>query len=276
MTQYPIGVFSRMTRLPVSTLRYYHEIGLLTPDYVDPTSKYRFYSETSIARARAIVALRDIGLSLPDIGETLESYGDEADLREILSAQRARVEAQTRKLKDQAARLDALLAHIDGAKGTATALDVEVTDVEDVLFGGRFHEGPWSDFGQVVGGVARRAGRHIGGPAVSLCHDEAYLETARYEAGFVLKRSVRGLDCRVLEGGPAVRAVHVGPYATLEFTYERMMRLVFEREFQIVRPTREIYLKGPGLIFTGRPEKYQTEIIIRVEPASSADVSPVA
>ena len=266
MSSYPIGVFSRMTRLPVSTLRYYHEIGLLQPDTIDEHSGYRYYGEDAVAKARAIVALRDLGLGLPEIGAALESATDEVDLLMILRDQRAKVEAEVRALKARAARLDMLIDQIDRAQKVSEApAPVRLTEVPDVLFGGLYHEGPWSDFGRVVGSVARKAGRHIGGPALSLCHDEAYLEEAHFEAGFVLKRAVKGLDCRVLEGGPAVLAIHVGPYSSLEFTYERLMKEVVGRGIEVLKPTREIYLKGPGLIFTGRPDKYRTEIILRVK-----------
>ena len=266
MTLYPIGVFSRMTRLPVSTLRYYHEVGLLPPEAIDEDSGYRYYGQASVAKARAIVALRELGLALPEISAALEASTDEADLLDILRDQRTKVKAEVRALKERAARLDVLIDQIDRAQSTAEApTHVRYTEVSDVLFGGVYHEGPWSDFGRVVGSVARRAGRHIGGPAVSLCHDDAYLEEAHFEAGFVLKRTVKGLDCRVLEGGPALTAIHEGPYSTLEFTYERMMKEALDRGLKLEKPTREIYLKGPGLIFAGRPDKYRTEIILRLQ-----------
>jgi effector-binding domain-containing protein len=33
----------------------------------------------------------------------------------------------------------------------------------------------------------------------------------------------------------------------------------------VVLPTREVYLKGPGMIFRGNPKNYVTEIQIPVE-----------
>lgn len=268
MTQFPIGTFSRVTKLPISTLRYYHEIGLLSPDHVDEASNYRFYGDASIDRARAIVALRELGLSLPEIQAALKDEASEADLREILVTQRAKVESEVKKLKERAHRLDVLLAQIDAvpSRGSDRQSGVELCEIPEVLFGGVRHEGPWSDFGRIAGTVARKAGRHIGGPAISLCHDEAYEETAHYEAGFVLRRPVKGLACRPLESGPAIRAIHIGPYSNLEFTYERMMREAIDRGLEVLRPTREFYLKGPGLIFPGRPDKYRTEIVLRVNP----------
>ncbi|HEX2954886.1 MAG TPA: MerR family DNA-binding transcriptional regulator, partial [Bacillota bacterium] len=50
--KYQIGDFSKITRLSVKTLRFYHEEGLLCPDFIDPDSGYRYYDESLLERAR--------------------------------------------------------------------------------------------------------------------------------------------------------------------------------------------------------------------------------
>ena len=39
-----------------------------------------------------------------------------------------------------------------------------------------------------------------------------------------------------------------------------MLKYVKERGYEVALPTREVYLKGPGMIFRGNPKKYLTEI----------------
>jgi DNA-binding transcriptional MerR regulator len=51
---FTIGEFSIITKLSVKTLRYYHEQGLLEPDYVDQETSYRYYRESSIDKARPL------------------------------------------------------------------------------------------------------------------------------------------------------------------------------------------------------------------------------
>jgi len=41
---YTIGTFSKLTDISVKTLRYYHEIDLISPSYIDPETNYRYYS----------------------------------------------------------------------------------------------------------------------------------------------------------------------------------------------------------------------------------------
>jgi DNA-binding transcriptional MerR regulator len=39
-----IGDFSRIAHLSIKTLRHYHEVGLLEPAEIDPSSGYRRYT----------------------------------------------------------------------------------------------------------------------------------------------------------------------------------------------------------------------------------------
>ncbi|MBI4580800.1 MAG: hypothetical protein HY718_13920 [Planctomycetes bacterium] len=43
------------------------------------------------------------------------------------------------------------------------------------------------------------------------------------------------------------------------------------RFYAIVMPTREVYIKGPGMIFNGNPRNYLTEIQIPVEAGNSGE-----
>lgn len=40
-----IGLFSKLSRVSIRMLRYYDEMGLLCPAYIDPDSDYRYYRE---------------------------------------------------------------------------------------------------------------------------------------------------------------------------------------------------------------------------------------
>ncbi|MBA3249499.1 MAG: MerR family transcriptional regulator [Geodermatophilaceae bacterium] len=59
-----IGSFSRATHLSVRTLRRYHELRLLVPATVDPTTGYRSYAREQILDAQLIHRLRNLDLPL--------------------------------------------------------------------------------------------------------------------------------------------------------------------------------------------------------------------
>ncbi len=65
-----IKQFSQATNLPVKTIRYYEEIGLLPPPKrLD--NNYRVYDETDVDRARFVAGARGLDFSSDDIREIL-------------------------------------------------------------------------------------------------------------------------------------------------------------------------------------------------------------
>ncbi|MBP1042289.1 GyrI-like domain-containing protein [Vagococcus sp. BWB3-3] len=67
---------------------------------------------------------------------------------------------------------------------------------------------------------------------------------------------------------PATRAlsvVHIGSYDTLLKAYQAIEAYALEQQFQLDSHFREVYLKGPGMIWQGKPEDYVTEIIIPIK-----------
>jgi DNA-binding transcriptional MerR regulator len=64
-----IGEFARRSRLPVSTLRYYHELGVLRPAHVDPATGYRYYEPRQLLVAGLVGDLRRAGVAPAAIAE---------------------------------------------------------------------------------------------------------------------------------------------------------------------------------------------------------------
>ena len=51
-----------------------------------------------------------------------------------------------------------------------------------------------------------------------------------------------------------------GPYDQLGRSYAKMLQHANDRKLNLALPTREVYVKGPGMIFKGNPKNYLTEI----------------
>ena len=66
-----IGEFSKLAQVSVKTLRYYDELGLLRPDWVDRYTGYRYYALQQLPRLNRILALRELGFSLVQIAHLL-------------------------------------------------------------------------------------------------------------------------------------------------------------------------------------------------------------
>lgn len=70
---YKIGDFSRLTNISIRTLRYYDEIGILKPEYVDPYSGYRYYTDKNLDEVRSITFLKQLSFSLEEIAQYKDS-----------------------------------------------------------------------------------------------------------------------------------------------------------------------------------------------------------
>jgi len=73
--RWKVGELATQTGLTVRTLHHYDEIGLLVPSERSP-SGHRLYGERDVARLYRIVALRQIGLSLEEVKDTLSDSVD--------------------------------------------------------------------------------------------------------------------------------------------------------------------------------------------------------
>jgi DNA-binding transcriptional MerR regulator len=104
-----IGHFSRISQVPVKTLRFYDEMGLLKPVEVDRFTGYRYYSFDQLRRLNRILALKDLGFSLEQISKLLSQDLPVAELRGML---RMKQEELRQCLQDELARLERVEARL--------------------------------------------------------------------------------------------------------------------------------------------------------------------
>lgn len=262
-----IGQFSKLTQLPVKTLRFYHEEGLLTPASVDPDTGYRYYDASQVETARAIVYLRGLEFSLSEIKELLQQPADD-DLITILERRQSAIKDRIRQLRQAAKSLEQFVAEEKEARIMAqTVHDVQEKTLAAMLIGGIRVRGRYSDCGPLFGRLGRALGRLICGPPMLLHFDDEYREAdADFEACLPIrqKKEVDGIAVRDLPGGRCVSLVHRGGYDQLGQSYTKVFEYINRINYQVLMPTREVYLKGPGMFFKGSPKNYLTEIQVLI------------
>lgn len=67
-----IGDVAAQSGLSVKTVRYYEEIGLLSPTVIRSESGYRLFEESVLTRLAFVKRAQSLGLSLSEIGEILK------------------------------------------------------------------------------------------------------------------------------------------------------------------------------------------------------------
>ncbi|HEY2249496.1 MAG TPA: MerR family transcriptional regulator [Planctomycetaceae bacterium] len=267
-----IGEFSKLTQLTVKTLRFYHEEGVLIPAFVDPDTGYRYYDFGHVETARAITYLRSLEFSLSDIKELLSHEADE-DVLSVLERQQAALKARIKHLRNAAISIDRFILEERQARTMAqTANQVQEKVLEPVLVAGIRMQGKYSDCGPAFGRIGKSLGRFICGKPLLLHYDSEYREDAAdFEACMPVRqrKDIAGISLHELPGGRCVSLVHQGPYDQLGRSYARIFEHINDQKYRAILPTREVYLKGPGMIFRGNPKKYLTEIQVLIETGGS-------
>jgi len=90
-----IGELARRARLPVRTIRFWSDAGVLPP--ADRTeSGRRLYDTACVARLELVVTLRELGLGLPDVRRVLDG---QASIAEVAAVHLDALDAQIRALR---------------------------------------------------------------------------------------------------------------------------------------------------------------------------------
>ena len=110
---FTVGALSKLTGVTVRTLHHYDRIGLVRPSRRSGAG-YRLYDDRDVLRLQKVLALRESGMPLEQIGAVLSG----ADPRDLLVAQRASLSAERARLDRMIAALDRALARKEGAEMT--------------------------------------------------------------------------------------------------------------------------------------------------------------
>ena len=108
-----IGAFARLGQVSPRMLRHYDEIGLLRPDHVDRTSGYRLYNVHQLERLHRIVALRDMGFGLEEIGRFLSEKISLDELRGMLRMRRSQIQLAVGEERERLRRVEAHLRALE-------------------------------------------------------------------------------------------------------------------------------------------------------------------
>ncbi|MFC9235857.1 MerR family transcriptional regulator [Streptomyces decoyicus] len=185
---FSIGDFAQYGRVSARMLRHYDAIGLLRPARTDPVSGYRYYEAAQLARLNRIIALKDLGFSLQQVGAILAEEVSVPELRGMLRLRRAELEASLAAAGARLAQVEARLRTIE-SEGRMSADDVVVKRTGAVLLaelsGIAASYGP-EDIGPVIqplyGELCRRletAGVTPAGPGLAYYEDAPETSAAK-------------------------------------------------------------------------------------------------
>ena len=267
---FAIGDVAKMFGLSVSTLRHYEHIGLLSPEYVDPASGYRYYDARQFEVLNTICYLRALDMPLSEIGAFLHNR-DVDKIEEMLMHQQAVVKQKRYELDVMARKIDIRLERLRGARN-ARLNEIEQIDaapcrliwLEEKL---RLHT--YLDMEQTVRRLSENQTERLaflGKVGVGIAKE--HLEQGafeQYDCAFLVLDDVEQSCGDVLEvqGGPCLRVRFRGSHTQAPEQYNKLMAYMAEHEMRPAGFSREITLIDNGL--TENREQFVTEITVPIE-----------
>jgi DNA-binding transcriptional MerR regulator len=259
---YKIGELSRLCQVPIRTLRYYDQIGLLVPAQVDRSTGYRGYAAEQFERLNRILVFKDLGLSLDEIRELIVDHASMAELHGLVRRKHAELEQRVEAERARLARAAARLALMEGHAPIASIAIRQVAPhwVASVRKTIRSHDECDELFDEL--------GRHVRGHG------------ARAQRGAIWHACARGtIDCEAFEILPAriaprgcvtVRQLPAHRVAALIYrgdtdylpAYRAMRTWIGTSGLAITGPKRELFLRGSESV---------TEIQFPIEPQDPGD-----
>ena len=247
-----IGEFARLVGVSVRMLRHYDQLGLLVPERVDSFTGYRFYSSDQLDRANRLVALKDLGFSLDEVGQLLNEASS-SRLTEMLSAREAELRRQISQDHYRLSRVQANLRLVEQESHMSTTytegplpalslvqLAARVTEMSEI----ESEIGPMFDR---VNKAIEAAGVERVGPGVA--HYTSEGDTLVAAAGEQIGGAVtpEGLDHASLEAVPrALTNQYVGPdVAGIPGAWQELVAEIERRGLQMRGTCREVYLQTP-------------------------------
>ncbi len=265
-----IGEFSRATQLSIKALRLYHEKGILIPGKIDVESNYRYYRGSEVEKGAIIKRLKDMGFSLNEIKTIVRECSDD---RQMVRHVEEKLKEINRTISEYEKLKETLSLFLEREKEDKKEdkpghlVEVEKEIIPDMWVCGIRFKGKYEEVGPVISTLYGRCGRYTNGKPFSIYYDGDYKEDgADIEVCVPVKKpvSAEGIECKELKGGNAVTLFHYGPYYELGQSYRRIFEYCREHGLMVRFPTREYYIKGPGMIFKENPHKYVTKLVLFV------------
>lgn len=265
-----IGEVAKMYRLSVGTLRHYEALGLLSPEYVDPESGYRYYGNEQFEKLNTITYLRALDLPLSKIAEFLNNRDVEV-MEKLLEEQKKEVLKKRRELEIAEIKIDNRLRQIKDA--VTSELGVIKRHIAPKMRLCRIEEAISPKSYLDMEGAIRRLEENTGGATAFLGKVGVGLSAEKFISGkfdeydcvFLILDDVESSDgnVTVIDESPCVSLRFRGSHTEAKREYEKLAEYMKRNGISAVGFSREVTMIDYG--FTSDVEKFVTEITVPIK-----------
>lgn len=268
------GELSGYQKISKQTLIYYDRISLFCPAYVDEKTGYRYYSAAQLDDLDTILIMKKLGFSLKEIREHMRCHTAKESV-EAFCGQLARIDQEIRDLEMIRNRLAHRCRHLEAAlknRDSREDIEVEHTDGMHVFY--YDIQPPYSPKETSL--------------AAKKCYTEAFRRKlpVYFECGVMVPlehimsgRYTEAVRCFLpvdqtdeaenlvwLPPGKTVTAYHVGDYASIGVTYEKVLAYCRKENLRIISGSYEFCIND--YVTSNDENEFITEIMFYVEDAS--------
>jgi len=249
------------------TLRYYDEIELLKPTYVDGSNQYRYYSAEQVMDLLRITELKEYGFSLEEIKLLLKTRDPlqlqtafEGKLKELssnldqITRIKSRIETKINKLKEgdldmvDLSTFNVFLKEITPLSVVSIRKRTAIANINSLID---------ELFSSLKGAQPIR-------PLMCVYHDQDFNpDDIDLEVCIPVKSDSSSLSLRVIPGGTHACVIFQGPYPEMGTAYAALMDWIGNNGYIPSNAPFEKYLTGPNDVKD--EQKYLTEICIPVK-----------
>lgn len=264
-----IGMFSKLGKTTIKTLRHYDDVGLLKPSRIDPYTGYRYYTASQLTELHKIVALRQMGFTIAEI-LTMQS-GRSMDM--LLAKRKTELEEQQQDIQDKLFRLQYFILqrkeeHMKNYQAVVKQIpSYTVFSYRTVIP----NYAALNDLACKLQEILARTNPTLTCVQPDYCfniyhdgeHREKDVDVEFCQAVTSAGKNAEGIVFKTLPEITVASTIHKGPYEDLGPAYAFIFEWIEKNGYETVGLPRESYIQG---IWNGlAPSEWMTELQIPVK-----------
>ena len=271
---YQIGQVSSLCNIPIKTLRYYDEIGLLKPYKIDESSGYRYYSNEQLTLVLVIKHFKEVGFSLKEIKKLLT--------REDLEYNQIKIGEKYKEIDDKIndlirlkEKLNFCLYEGNKQKNQKDEAEIEIKYIPESYVAYLRNRGAINvdeftvRYCKLISLIEKKK-FHLTKNVMALYYESCIEFEDNQKQDYDIEvcaevsetKEIPGL-VRKFGGFRAVSSIHYGSYYNMVDVYKKMVKYIDENGYEICGPAIDNYIVD--IISTCNEDDYITELLIPIK-----------
>ncbi|WP_141430716.1 MerR family transcriptional regulator [Bacillus sp. 03113] len=273
---FTIGKVSKECYIPIRTLRYYDEIGLLKPEKVSSENNYRYYTREQIQKIPLIKYYKELGFKLEDI-KALLSHQQLHSLDDYFKKEIREVESEMRRLKQRHFAMSQWRLLLKQGQSASCETDYDKLNIHCMTMP-TYQTVSFRYSCETI--INKDIESYFSNAFVEYCHAHNYYTYGPFMLYFEniqqrIDNNVLTVQCHstvidmedtestaVIGGFPVLSVVYKGSYDKLPKIYENMRRWAENQQIRLQNQSFERYIIDHWS--TTDSKEYVTEIIIPI------------